>query len=234
MPDELGAVLTLLPGWVPPAVPFAATLVATMSCWVAFVRIGSSAVRPAPPSSATRLLWLTIGGLVLMTAVLWLASDRYVLPFLPPALALVLGRSTRVSWRRAAIVLGLYAGFGLVGLRDRTQAQHAIWSAVDDLRQSGVPVSQIDAGYVVNGWLQYAHPEQANRDESGKVAVPGVNDAPLLPWVVAATHLPNTAIIREYRFGRTWRTPGSVFVLKRTSAIASAAMPSDSRSQTPK
>jgi hypothetical protein len=215
IPDELGATMTLLPGWVPRFTPFAATLPATLACWASFLLIGASAVRPVQSGQTTLLLVWTLAGLVLMTALLWLVSDRYIFPFIPPALALVLGRRACVSWQRAMVLLCLFAGIGFVGLRDRIEAENALWSAVNDLQRSGVPVSQIDAGYVVNGWLQYAHPDQANRNAAGHVAVPWVNDASPSPWVVATTPLPNTEVVREYRFRRTWRDPGSVFVLKR-------------------
>jgi hypothetical protein len=210
--DELGAVVTLLPGWTPWSMPLAVTLTATALCWVSFLVIGSSAARSCPHQS---LMWWTIAGLVGMTAVLWLASDRYILAFLPPALALVLGRAAQVSWRRGVLALSLCACIGLVAVRDRLSAERALWAAVADLRQSGVPAAQIDAGYVVNGWLQYAHPEQAHRDDAGNVAVPFVNGDAQVPWLVAAAPLRDTEIAREYRFNRTWRAPGTVFVLRR-------------------
>jgi Dolichyl-phosphate-mannose-protein mannosyltransferase len=220
--DELGSALTLLPGWTPLTVPVGVTVAATVLSWASFLSLASSATRPGRDGTTSAVLWWTIAGLILMAAVLWLATDRYILAFLAPALALVLGRGAPVSWPRAVPALALFAAIGVVGLRDRVSAEHAIWSAVDDLRQSGVPVADIDAGYVVNGWLQYAHPEQAHRDARGNVAVPFVNGDASLPWVISAAPLPGMQIVREYPVRRTWRTPGSVFVTRRTEA---ATMP---------
>lgn len=212
--DELGAALTLLPGWTPLPTPVWVTVSLTLLCWVSFVSLASSAARPAPGPGAP-VLWWTIAGLVSMAALLWLATDRYILAFLAPALPLVLGRGARVSWARAAPVLMLFALIGMIAVRDRVNAEQAIWSAVNDLRQSGVPAAEIDAGYVVNGWLQYAHPADAHRDDRGNVAVPFINADADLPWVVAAAPMEGLTIVREYPFDRTWRRPGAVLVLHR-------------------
>ena len=52
--------------------------------------------------------------------------------------------------------------------------------------------------------------------------MPFVNGDALLPWVISAAPLPGMQIVREYPVRRTWRTPGSVFVTRRTEA---ATMP---------
>jgi Dolichyl-phosphate-mannose-protein mannosyltransferase len=213
--DELGSAVTLLPGWTPVTVPAGVTVAMTIGCWVSFLVIGASAIRPRALEAIHAPLWWLLGVLLLMTSVLWLATDRYILAFLAPALALALGRSARVSWTRGVVALSIFAIVGVVAVRDRLNAERAIWAAVNDLRQAGVPVSEIDAGYVVNGWLQYAHPEQAHRNAAGNVDVPFVNGDALLSWAVAASPLPETEVVREYPFGRIGRAPGSVFVLRR-------------------
>jgi hypothetical protein len=212
--DELGASLTLLPGWTPLQPPAWATVLLTLLCWASFVALAASAFRSAP-GRAHPILWWTLAGLVAMAAVLWLVTDRYILAFLAPALPLVLGRGAIVSWRRAAPVLLVFAFVGIIGVRDRVTVERAIWSAVNDLREQGVPASDIDAGYVVNGWLQYAHPAAAHRDAQGNVAVPFVNADAELPWVVAAGPIEGLTLVREYRFNRTWRSSGSIVVLQR-------------------
>jgi hypothetical protein len=213
--DELGSAVTLLPGWTPVTVPAGVTWGLTIGCWASFLLMAASASRPRALEPANAPLWWLLGVLILVTAVLWLATDRYILAFLAPAMALVLGRSARVSWPRGAVALGLFAAIGVVAVHDRLNAERAIWAAISDLRQGGVSVSEIDAGYVVNGWLQYAHPEHAHRNAAGNVDVPFVNGDALLPWVVAASPLPDTDVVREYPFGRIGRAPGSVFVLRR-------------------
>ena len=101
------------------------------------------------------------------------------------------------------------------GTHDHLEYTGAVWTAVDDLRASKVPVSDIDGGYVVNGWLQYLHPELAHRDASGRIVVPMVNDTARLPYTVADRPMPSTTIIRTYPYDGWLRPDGRIFVLKR-------------------
>jgi hypothetical protein len=213
--DELGAAKSFLPGWSPVTAPVIVTLAATAVAWAAFSLGAGSALRRAPAAAGTSLLWWTTGGLLLMTALLWLTYDRYLLPFVPPALALVLGRGAQVSWRRAAVPVVAMLAISVTGTRDHLELQRVTWAAVDALRASNVPVSHIDGGYVVNGWLQYAHPEQAARDAEGRVAVPMVNGGRDLPWVVGLGVLPGTRVSREFDYGNSWGHPGRVLILER-------------------
>ena len=212
--DELGATVTLLPGWTPVTLPLTLSAAATLACWACFVVLGSLVTARDRLAASNPVLWWTVIGLILATAVLWLASDRYVLPLLAPGMALVCGAKARVSWPRALAVLIAFAVVGLVAVRDRTHAERALWSAVGDLRQRGVPAAAIDAGYVVNGWLQYAHPAAAHKDANGAVAVPFVNGDASLPWIVAAAPLPGTTVVTEKPFIRTGRPPGRLYVLR--------------------
>jgi hypothetical protein len=221
--DELGSVVTLIPGWRPLAVAAWVRVTATLACWASFVVMAVGAIHGRPRTLTRPVFAWALAGLVLMTAVLWLATDRYILPFLSPALALVLGRGTAVSPRRGAIAVGVFALIGGVTLRDRDQAERAVWSAIGSLRQDGVPVSRIDAGYTANGWLQYAHPDQAHHDEAGHVAVPFVNGDASLPWVVSVAPMPDAELVSEYQFRRTGRSPRSVYVSKRRPGAAAAA-----------
>jgi len=231
--DELGSAVTLLPGWTPVTVPLGVTVGMTLGCWVSFLVTGASAIRPRALEAIHAPLWWLLGVLLLMTAVLWLATDRYILAFLAPAMALALGRSAHVSWPRGVVALSVFAVVGVVAVHDRLNAERAIWAAVNDLRQAGVPVSEIDAGYVVNGWLQYAHSEQGHRNAAGNVDVPFVNGDALLPWVVAASLLPDTEVVREYPFGRIGRAPGSIFVLRRRQQAVVKGWSSEERSPLP-
>ena len=59
---------------------------------------------------------------------------------------------------------------------------HALWEAVAWARQAGIEDRQLDGGYVINGWLQYAHPEHATRGPNGDAQVPGVNGGEALRY----------------------------------------------------
>ena len=218
-PDHLGGTLTLLGGWTWRTTPMAVILVATLCCWSAFVVSGWTTMRRAGEDRARPLFWWTAGGLVLMTALLWLVGDRYIFPFVPPAFALVLGRNTRVAVRRAILPLLMFAAIGIVAVRDETRVQHALWEAVNDLQRQGVPAAEIDAGYMVNGWLQYAHPERGHHDADGEVSVPWVNGDPSLPWIVGVGPRPDAEVVRQYPFELTGRSPAAVLVMKRKAAV---------------
>jgi hypothetical protein len=74
-------------------------------------------------------------------------------------------------------------------------------------------ISQIDAGYVVNGWLQYAHPENAPRDAAGAVAVPWVNVGGTLPYRIANRALRDYHVIRSIPYRRWLGRSGSIYLL---------------------
>lgn len=214
--DALGAVLTLLPGWDAPPPPSAVTWGAVAALWGAFVVIGASAIARGGRDAGRSLFWWSLAGMLGAGALLWLVADRYILPLLPVVLALALGRGASVSWRAATPLLLASALVAVAATRDREAAQRALWAAVQDLRARGIPAADIDAGYVVNGWLQYAHPEQAHRDAQGEVAVPWMNAGPALPWVIASRPLHDTTVVAEYPFARTFAPPGAVVLLRRT------------------
>jgi len=223
--DELGAVITLLPGWRPKVVPAWATVAMTLACWGSFAILAAGIVPRDRRIAAQPVFGWLIAGFVLLTAILWLATDRYILPFLPPALALVLGPGVPVTAWRGVIAIEVYVAIGAVGLLDRTNAERAVWSAIDGLRDQGVSVAKIDAGYTANGWLQYAHPDQAHRDSAGRVAVPFVNGDVTLPWVVSAAPLPDAQQVRQYPFARVGRSPGAVYVSRRSPTALNGPSP---------
>src|SRR5260370_5857091 len=90
---------------------------------------------------------------------------------------------------RPGVAVVLLAGFGilaLVGVRDHLAYNGAVWQAVDEVRQMGVKDSEIDGGYMVNGWLQYSHPENAHREEDGRIMIPWLNAVDLeLPYQIS-------------------------------------------------
>src|SRR5690606_9660042 len=100
---------------------------------------------------------------------------------------------------------------------DHLALSRALWSAVRDLRSEGIRPAEIDGGYVVNGFLQYLHPEDAYRDEDGRILIPMVNDAPDLPFIVTNRPLDGREVVRTYPY-RSWLQGSSaIYVLKRSS-----------------
>ena len=126
------------------------------------------------------LLWNLAGHAALMSLT-WLVYDRYALVLVPYAIALVLAARPRIHAPLAVatlIILGVVTG---VAIRDHLSYNAALWNAVEVLERSGVPENEINGGNMVNGWLQYAHPEHAHRNNQGQLDV---------PWVTAKSDRP--------------------------------------------
>jgi hypothetical protein len=84
---------------------------------------------------------------------------------------------------------------------------------VDELRRRGVSASRIDGGYVVNGWLQYAHPEHAARDVDGAVAVPFVNVRGTLRYQVSNSPVPGSRVVATVPYVRWLGRSGKIYVV---------------------
>jgi hypothetical protein len=211
---EIGAAASFVPGWKPDAVPRWATAA------VMTLALGSAGTLVAAwPARKLRevdkfLLW-QVAMQVFLVAVLWLTYDRCGLVFVPLAAALLLSREVPLSIGRTIPCIIVYALITLAGARDHLEYNEAVWSAVTDLRASGVRPADIDGGYVVNGWLQYLHPDDAYRDASGRIIVPMVNDFAELPYMIADRPRSDRTVIRTYPYSGWLRPGGRVYVLKR-------------------
>jgi len=123
---------------------------------------------------------------------------------------------------RPALVLGcaaLFGGLSFVGVHDHLQYNQALWQAVDTLRQRGVPDSDIDGGYVVNGWLHYAHPENAPRDAQGNILVPGLTTKiNPLRYQIANCPSPTRRLVTTIAYRRWLGRSGTICILERETA----------------
>jgi 4-amino-4-deoxy-L-arabinose transferase-like glycosyltransferase len=211
---EIGAGSAFVPGWQADPLPW---WVATAGVTVA---LASAAVLVAAwPRGALReaekfLAW-NIAAQAMLVAVLWLFSDRYALVFVPLTTALVLARRPPQRSGPTIACIAAYAVITLAGAHDHLAYNRAVWSAVADLRAGGVPPRDIDGGYVVNGWQQYLHPDDAYRDAAGRIIVPMVNDFAELTYTVADRPMPNRTVLRTYPYTGWLRPGGDIFVLKR-------------------
>ena len=212
---EIGATASFVPGWQPDPLPWWATTSAVA------VSLSSAAILVAAwPRGALReaekfLMW-NIAAQALLVAVLWLqGGERYALAFVPLTAAFILARRPPQRSGPTIACIVVYAAITLAGARDHLDYDRAVWSAVADLRVGGIAPADIDGGYVVNGWLQYLHPEDAYRDASGRIIVPMLNDHAELPYTVADRPMPNRAIVRMYPYTGWLRSSGHIYVLKR-------------------
>lgn len=139
-----------------------------------------------------------LGGL----AVQWPFFDRWLLPALPPLLALWLAvvprpaTPTRPGRAVAALALALLGAYAVLGTRDALALQRARWALLDDLVARGVPRDRIDGGFEFNGWYHY------DPDPSRFLDRPGV------AWVLDDTwRLSMAPAIPGYRRIATRRVP---------------------------
>jgi hypothetical protein len=121
-------------------------------------------------------------GYFVLATVLWLFYDRYVLPLVVLVTALRLGTAGIRRPRLALAGVAMLAVVSGVGTWDHLQYSHALWDAVGWARRAGIAERELDGGYVVNGWLQYAHPEHAARAPDGDVLVPWVTGGEALRY----------------------------------------------------
>lgn len=162
------------------------------------------------------LTWAFLGHAALI-ALVWLLYDRYALVLVPFGIAILLAARPRVNRIVAVCGLTCFLLLSLVGIRDHLSYNRALWRAVDVLRRSRAPRSETNGGYVVNGWLQYAHPEHAHLDSEGRVSVPWVNSGESLPYRISNAAPPGWDEIGRVPYTRWLASSGSLFVLHRAS-----------------
>ena len=101
---------------------------------------------------------------------------------------------------------------GQLGRRPRDYS-HALWEAVAWARQAGIEDRQLDGGYVMNGWLQYAHPEHATRGPNGDVQVPGVNGGEALRYGIVKRVPPGACVLHAVTYRRIIAPSGRIYVI---------------------
>jgi Dolichyl-phosphate-mannose-protein mannosyltransferase len=216
---ELGLTEALVPPLVTPTPPFGWALGLTLAATVLLALAVTPLVRSRPPRQATGLAWAALGYFVL-TSVLWLFYDRYLLPLVVIVTALRLG-TVRIQQTLLALVgVAVFVVISVVGTWDHLQYNRALWDAVSWARQRGIPDRDLDGGYVVNGWLQYAHPEHARRAPNGDVLVPWVNDG-LLPRFGITNVVPaGTRVLHVLPYRRILGHSGSLYVVDRRAGAS--------------
>ncbi len=209
---ELGATEALVPLATPPnpppGWPLAATVVATALVALALAPL----VRRRPAGEARSLAWGALGYFVLATA-LFLFYDRYVLPLVVLVTALRLGT---VGIRRPRLVLAgvaMLAAISGVGTWDHLQYSHALWDGVAWARRAGIEERELDGGYVVNGWLQYAHPEHATRAPDGNVMVSWLTGHGALRYGIVNRAPAGALVLHEVAYRRILAPSGRIYVI---------------------
>jgi len=146
--------------------------------------------------------------------------DRYFVPLIPIALALLLidrGHREPMPDRTrdllpGAIFIALYAAFAVTATHDYLAWNRARWRATDSLMQSGVTPHHIDGGYEFDGWYLYRPNYQVKPGKSYW----WVDDD---EYVIASGPLSGYHEVAQFRVNR-WLalTESQVLVLRRAGA----------------
>jgi hypothetical protein len=173
---------------------------------------------PAEKEATVAFLRWLLCGLFGLMAILWLFYDRYALPLLPVSIVLVLASCPIKHPQIALVLLAIFGVVALTGARDHLRYNDALWNAVRRARELGVPDADVDGGYVVNGWLQYAHPDNAPRDAEGRVAVAWLNaSASNAHYRIANRPFDGWRMLAAIPYDRWWGRAGRVYVLAATN-----------------
>jgi hypothetical protein len=149
---------------------------------------------------------------------LWLYNDRYYL-VLAPALAVLGARALdedRLAKSMAAACLVLWAAVAISGTRDMLAFNEACAAAAREVEATGAPAWEIDAGYPLNGWRLYAHPQNLPPGSDRRYDVPFVTSARPTQYAIMNRPLPGFDIVRVVPLERaSWQTTRAVYVLRR-------------------
>jgi len=215
--SELGATEALVANFQQPPESAQLRVISAIVAAVLFAMAVAPVLRRTGDVCVRMLYWL-FGFQAYVMLVLWLFFDRYGMGLLPFLLALILASAEFVRPLIGGSLVACLLALSIVGTQDHLSYNAALWRAVDHLRQHGVKPSDIDGWYVVNGWFQYAHPENAARDLKGDVIVPGVNAGPdsvLMPYRISNTPIPGWSQFEAIPYRRRLGRSGLIYVLYR-------------------
>jgi hypothetical protein len=159
---------------------------------------------------------------VVLFNVLWFFNDRYYLVLAPSLAFFAAAPFADARWNRrllwvAAPVLALWAFISITGTRDMLATNATVARLTHDLEAQGVPPSDIDAGYTLNGWRLYAHPENLPPHADPHWSVPFVTSKRPTPYRIVNTPGPGEDVIRvEPLPAATWQVTDRVFVVRRS------------------
>jgi hypothetical protein len=211
--DELGATMPLVPGFVGFNAPRWVYWCLGVLGWASTSLLLVTLIR-LPSAIEWFFLWSIAFGIG-MTAVLWLFYDRYALPLIVPLLVLAVTGTHQLRLSRAAPILALFAAVCIIGTRDHLSYNAALFSALEQVRGLGAADSEINGGYVINGWNQYAHPENAPRDQFGAAQIPFVNANNQLRYEISNSRSPDAKVLATIPYHRWIAGSGQLYILDR-------------------
>jgi hypothetical protein len=116
----------------------------------------------------------------------------------------------------AAALLVVWAAIGITGTRDLLAYNEACALAAKQLEARGVPPWEIDAGYPLNGWRLYAHPENLPPGADRRYDVPFVTSGRKAQYVIENYPPAGADVIQVVPLPRaTWQATRELYVVKR-------------------
>ena len=208
----------------------------TIACLLSTMLFALVLARPlfarATPRHASAMLVASIG-LWQVVGVLppsfhfrnWIISvDRYLLPLVPLAIALLLWalRDIRIMTPVAWLIVALMAAFSIAGTRDFLVFQQATWDVAREAVARGVPLTKLDAGASWDGYYLYDYSVTRNIDQQ----TPGgpwwtdlFGPATDSTWVVATRPQPGYEVVLERPYS-SWldREEQTMLLMRRIDA----------------
>jgi Dolichyl-phosphate-mannose-protein mannosyltransferase len=149
---------------------------------------------------------------------LWLYNDRYYLPLAPTiacAAALWAAR-VRAPALVASVLLALLWVVAVTGTRDMLDVNQTVARAAADLEAAGVPAWDIDAGWALNCWRLWAHPERLAPGATRDYGVPFVTSKTPTSYAIASVLLPDHDVVRVLTLPHAWwQATDRIYVLRR-------------------
>ena len=173
-----------------------------------------------PPNRWSRTQLVIAGVAVLQVAcinLLWLYNDRYYVvlaPLVAIAAAQALDLDGRAKWVASALLV-VWSGIAISGTRDMLAFNDAAATLARETEATGIPRWDIDAGWALNGWDLYAHPEHLPPGADRRYEVPFVTSDGPTHYNITNSPLPNSEILRVVPLERaTWQSTREVYLVR--------------------
>jgi hypothetical protein len=171
-----------------------------------------------PAERGERVVFALAGLQLVCINALWLYNDRYYVVF-APMLAIVGAQAldrNRLGQGVAAGLLMVWAAIAISGTRDMLAFNGTCASVTEELEASGIPSWDIDAGYSLDGWRLYAHPEHLPPGANRRSDVPFVTSNLPTHYSITNSPLPKSEILRIVPLDQaSWQATRVVYLVRR-------------------
>ena len=150
--------------------------------------------------------------------VLWVYYDRYYLILLPALVYVAAAplRDRRLRVWPAAVLLPVWAFISVTGTRDVLTTNALAAAMVRDLEAQGVRPFDIDAGYALNAWRLFVHPENLPPGADPHSDVPFVSTDESRPYRVLMIPPAGYDILRSEKLASAfWQVTDHLYVVHR-------------------